>query len=407
MIFIENLLSSFRYLLAHPLRTVLTILGITIGIAALLSMIGLGEGTRQNIIKEMERLGGTGVIIISVKEPFYNDHSSIGSENDQLTRKDMEAFKRASNFIERIAPIISLYDKFFFDRNQYKGQYLGITPDYSIIRDWAIEKGRFIVQSDIEKSNMVCVIGSRIRAELFKGINPMGKRMRIGSEEYTIVGVMSERKLEVGRWMNDLTLVPITTIEKRLLIRDYLSKILIKAKTTNLVPIVKKQVKRVLSGNHIDPSKFNIFSQVDVIHSMNRSSMLMHFSFGIIAAIVLLVGGIGIMNLMLVSVTERTSEIGIRKAVGAKDIDILKQFLQEAVIMSITGGVLGIILGLRGGEIISLIITKYLDNKINSIISIKAIGLATVLSFLIGIFFGLYPAIKAARLDPSKALSYE
>jgi putative ABC transport system permease protein len=407
MIFIENLLSSIRYLLAHPLRTVLTILGITIGIAALLSMIGLGEGTRQNIIEEMERLGGTGVIIISAKEPFYIDQTSIASENDRLTRRDMEAFKRASNFIERIAPIISLYDIFFFDRNEYKGQYLGITQDYSIIRDWTIDKGRFIVQSDIEKCNMVCVIGSRIREELFKDINPMGKKIRIGSEEYTVVGIMSERKLEVGRWMNDLVLVPITTIEKRLLIRDYLSKILIKAKATNLVPIVMKQVKHVIRGNHNDPSKFNIFSQVDVIYSMNRSSMLMRFSFGVIAVIVLLVGGIGIMNLMLVSVTERTGEIGIRKAVGAKDIDILWQFLQEAVIMSITGGVFGIIVGLHGGDFISLIISKYLDNKINSIISIKAIGFSTILSFLIGIFFGLYPAIRAARIDPSKALSYE
>ena len=407
MNFIESLLSSFQYLLSHPLRTVLTLLGVTIGVASVLMMVGIGEGTLQKVIEDMEKLGGTGVIKIEFLEPKVSDDAANPSEKDILTREDLKAFKRASNFIEIVAPVISMYGEFYFERNRSRGQYLGITPNYSQIRDWPVEEGRFIIDSDVERCNMVCVLGSEVRAEIFKGVHPIGKRMRIGSEEYTVVGVMSERDFEAGRWMNHVILIPLSTIEKRLLKRDYLSRILVKAHTTDLVPIVKRQIKRVLDGLKLHPEMFKIYSQEDVIRSVNKTTMLLYLSFGISAAIVLIVGGIGIMNLMLVSVTERTKEIGIRKAVGAKDLDILLQFLEEAVIMSMVGGLIGIILGLQGGEFFSSFISRYLHADIRSIVSIKAIGLAAIFAFLVGVFFGLYPAIRAARLEPSKALSYE
>jgi putative ABC transport system permease protein len=370
-------------------------------------MVGIGEGTLQKVIEDMEKLGGTGVIKIEFLEPKVSDDAANPSEKDILTREDLKAFKRASNFIEIVAPVISMYGEFYFERNRSRGQYLGITPNYTQIRDWPVEEGRFIIDSDVERCNMVCVLGSEIRAEIFKGVHPIGKRMRIGSEEYTVVGVMSERDFEAGRWMNHVILIPVSTIEKRLLKRDYLSRILVKAHATDLVPIVKRQIKRVLDGLKLHPEMFKIYSQEDVIRSVNKTTMLLYLSFGISAAIVLIVGGIGIMNLMLVSVTERTKEIGIRKAVGAKDLDILLQFLQEAVIMSMVGGLIGIILGLQGGEFFSSFIARYLHDDIRSIVSIKAIGLAAIFAFLVGVFFGLYPAIRAARLEPSKALSYE
>lgn len=407
MNFIEGLLSSFQYLLSHPLRAVLTILGITIGVASVLMLIGIGEGARHKVIEDMERLGSTGVIKIEFEEPKVSDDAANPSEKDMLTREDLKAFERASNLIEIVAPVISMYGEFYFERNRSRGQYLGITPDYSKIKDWPVEKGRFIIELDIEHCNMVCVLGSGVRAEVFKGVHPIGKRMRIGSEEYTVVGVMSERESEAGRWMNHTVLVPLSAIEKRSLKREYLSRILVKAKTTDLVPMVKRQIKRVLDGLKLHPEMFKIYSQEDVIRTINKSTKVLRLSFGISAAIVLLVGGIGIMNLMLVSVTERTKEIGIRKAVGAKDLDILLQFLQEAVIMSMVGGMIGIIIGLQGGEFFSSIIAKYVHDDIRSIVSIKAIGLAIIFSLLVGVFFGLYPAIRAARVDPSKALSYE
>jgi len=184
--------------------------------------------------------------------------SANPSEKDMLTRKDLKAFERASNLIEIVAPVISMYGEFYFERNRSRGQYLGITPDYSKIKDWPVEKGRFIIELDIEHCNMVCVLGSGVRAEVFKGVHPIGKRMRIGSEEYTVVGVMSERESEAGRWMNHTVLVPLSAIEKRSLKREYLSRILVKAKTTDLVPIVKRQIKRVLDGLKLHPEMFKI-----------------------------------------------------------------------------------------------------------------------------------------------------
>ena len=404
---IDSLLSSFQHFLSHPLRTILTTLGMSIGVASLLSMVGISEGVRQRVIGDMERLGGAGLIILQSKEHHNNDKTVVDFEKTLLTRADLNAIKHASNVIEMTAPIISLNDEFYFESNRFSGQYFGTTPEYSKIRDWPIEKGRSILLSDIEHSKKICVLGSKVGDVLFKKIDPIGKRMRIGREEFTIVGVMSKRDSEAVRWMNQLVLIPITTMEKRLLQLNYLSKILVKAKSISMVPVLKQQIKRVIEGRHEDSQWFNIFSQEEVIRSVNKSTLLLRLSIGVSAIIVLLVGGIGIMNLMLVSVTERTREIGLRKALGATDMDILRQFLQEAVIISTIGGMLGIIFGLIMGELASNFIAAYLHDDIQSIVSIKAIGLAAIFVFLVGIFFGLYPAIQAARLDPSKALSYE
>jgi len=403
---IETLLSSLQHFWSHPLRTFLTFLGIIIGVASLLSMIGIGEGTRQRVIQDMKELGGAGLIIIQSPEPIH-DETTVNLSKHVLTHQDLKAFKNASNFIEIISPVISLNKKYYFQQNLYNGLCLGTTPEYCNIRRWSLNKGRFILNSDIELKKKVCVIGSEIKRKLFKNVNPVGKLMRIGTEEYTVVGLMDLRDFEAGRWMNHIVLIPISTMETRLFKTNHLSKILIKVKSTAKVPVVKRQIQRVLEERYRYAQKFNIFSQEEVIRSVNKSTLLLRLSQGVSSFIVLLIGGIGIMNLMLVSVTERTKEIGLRKAVGATNMDILRQFLLEAVTISMAGGMMGILIGIKLGDFSSKFIAYYLHDNIQSIVSIKDIGLAVVFVFLVGVFFGLYPAVRAAQLDPSKALSYE
>jgi putative ABC transport system permease protein len=378
-----------------------------IGVAALVSMVGISEGTRRRVIQDMERLGGTGLIIIELRESEYSDFGHIGLVEDLLTREDLEALKRASNQIEMTAPVLMTRETFSSERYQMTGRCFGITDQYAQIRDWHIDAGRFILESDLERGKKVCVIGSEVMETLYKKKDLLGKPLRIGDDIFTVVGLMQKRNFEAGRWMNHLILIPLTTMEARLANPGFLNKILVKARSTAMVPALKRQIQRVLKARHENSKNFNIFSQVEVIRSVSKSTNLLRLSHGISAMIVLLVGGIGIMNLMLVSVTERTREIGLRKAVGATDIDILRQFLQEAVIISMLGGILGIICGLIMGELLSSFIARSLQDNIQSIVAIKDICLATIFVFMAGIFFGLYPAIRAARLDPSKALSYE
>jgi putative ABC transport system permease protein len=218
---------------------------------------------------------------------------------------------------------------------------------------------------------------------------------------------MVQREFEAGLWMNGLVMIPLSTFEHRLVRRDQFNKILVRADSTQSVPVVQTQIRRVLTKHYGSKLLFKITSQAEVIESVNQSTMLLRLSLGVSSLIVLLVGGIGIMNLMLVSVTERTREIGLRKAVGATGIDILSQFLMEAVIVSAIGGGIGIIAGLIMAQVSSGFITLVLNHPIHSIISLKAVIVAVIFIFLVGVLFGLYPAVRAARLDPSKALSYE
>jgi putative ABC transport system permease protein len=250
----------------------------------------------------MERLGGTGLIIVESKEPNYNEENhTIGPAESMLTAEDLNAFKRASSHIWMTAPVLTMHERLYFKRNHTVGLCYGITSDYAKTRDWSVDGGRFILESDLEHHKKVCVLGSEIKAKLFNKVDPLGKSMRIGHDEYTIVGFMSNRDFEAGRWMNHLVLIPLTTMERRLSKPGYLNKILVKAKSTSIVPVLKKQIQRVLEGRYDSTQRFNIFSQVEVIQSVHQSTNLLRLSHGISAAIVLLIGGIGIMNLMLVS----------------------------------------------------------------------------------------------------------
>lgn len=403
----EALLSAFKQLFIHPLRTILTISGISIGIAALIAMMGIGEGTRQKVINDMERIGGTGVITVELRGNQNNPQNQKNIQEEKLTKDDVLSFEQSSNLINSIAPVIKLNGLVFFERAHFEGQAFGTTPSYVEIRDWPVERGRFLTSLDLDHENNVCVIGAEVNNSLFFGADPIGKKIRFRGEEFTVVGVMVERNFEAGRWLNDLVLFPITTVEKRLTGSKRYSRILLKVNKMESVSIVKQQVTKTLRNRHPNPDTILIHSQVDVINSLGRASMLMRFSFGSITLIILMVGGIGIMNLMLVSVTERTREVGIHKAVGAQDRDIFFLFLFESMTLSLIGGIIGIIFGIQGGKFLSFAIAMYLDNQVACIISSQSILLAVFFSVFIGVVFGLYPAMKGAKIDPSEALSYE
>jgi putative ABC transport system permease protein len=404
----QGVISSIQQLFAHPLRTVLTLCGIAIGVASLLSMVGIGEGTRREVIADMERLGGTSLLIIEAPNPMqvkarpHKWHQQLF-----LNRQDLRILKTASRHIEKAVPVSVAPMNFAHGAKSFANQLMGITPQYADIRGWEVKKGRFLVESDLNHKRKVCVLGAENKNKLFKASDAISKQIKIGYEYYTVVGIMANREFEAGRWMNGLVMIPMTTFENRLLRKNKFSKILIKADATQSVPLVKSQIHHVLTNHYGPELLYKIWSQVEVIESVNQSTALLRLSLGISSMIVLLVGGIGIMNLMLVSVTERTREIGVRKAVGATSMNIMLQFLLEAVIVSILGGGVGIIAGLVIAQVSVGFIALALNTIIHSVITLKTILIAVVFSFLVGVFFGLYPAVRAARLDPSKALSYE
>lgn len=403
----EALLSAFKQLFIHPLRTLLTISGIAIGIAALIAMMGIGEGTRQKVIDDMEKIGGTGVISVEMRDAAMNDQDQENIRKDTLTREDLTLFSEVSGLIMSISPVIHVPGMVFFADRRFEGQVYGTNQFYQEIRDWQVERGRFLTRVDLDYASNVCVIGSEVRQNLFAGQDPLGKKIHFRDDEFTVVGVMAERNFEAGRWLNELVLLPVDTVEKRITGQARYTQILVKADKMASVPIVRDQLEKAIQSRHVNPDSIVIHSQVEVINSLERASMLMRFSFGSITLIVLVVGGIGIMNLMLVSVTERTREVGIHKAVGAKNSDIFLLFLFEAMSLSLLGGILGIVSGIQGGRFLSFAIATYLNNQVACIISSKAIMLAVFFSVFTGVIFGLYPAMKAASIDPSKALSYE
>jgi putative ABC transport system permease protein len=406
-LWLESILIALRHLKAHPLRSILTILGFTIALASLLAMIGIGEGTRRKIIKDIEILGGASVISIQVNGQFLNNPAYRYDTTKKLSSEDIDAIGRASDHITLIVPTIFRPEVFLFKKNRFRGHYLGTTPAYTDIRNWKMEEGRFISEVDIDQKNPVCVIGSEVRAQLFGNENPIGKKMYFNGNEFTVVGVMNKWDIEANRMLNELVLIPITTTMQQIDGKTYFDEIFTKVDDIELVPIVKDQIGRILRERHENFENFRVFSQSEIIENLFQSSNLMSFTFGIISLIILFVGGIGIMNLMLVSVTERTREIGLYKAVGAKDNDIFRLFLFEAVFLSWIGGCAGILLGVNGSKLIVKFTEIILHNKIESIIPMNIIFLAFAASILLGIFFGLYPALNAARVDPGKALRYE
>lgn len=404
---IGNLLKiAFKALNNNKMRGFLTMLGIIIGVASVITMLAIGQGSKQSIKAQISEMGSNMIMI----HPGNMERGGVRQSADAMqTLKvaDYEALRDDTKYLAAVSPQVSSSGQFINGANNYPSQIYGVTPDYLEIRRLKVKEGSIFSEQDIKSAAKVCVLGQTVVDNLFpNGENPVGRVVRFNKIPFTVVGVLEEKgSNSMGQDQDDVVLAPYTTIMKRILAIDYIQGIFASAKSEELSEEATEEVTAILRSNHRlkedADDDFSIRSQQELSEMMNSTSDMMTVLLACIAGISLLVGGIGIMNIMYVSVTERTREIGLRMSIGARGRDILAQFLIEAVIISVTGGVIGVILGVVASELVNIIAHWPVSVQFYSVI----------LSFLVctvtGVFFGWYPAKKAASLDPIEAIRYE
>ena len=395
MLFKESVTIALTALLSNKLRSILTMLGIIIGIAAVIVMISIGMGVRKNITDSIASLGSNMLIVTPNSSNSRGMRAAAGS-GKKLKLDDATAIKKRIKNIDYVAPTVSA---------SYQ-VVNGVTPEYLQIRSLTVTSGSFISQADLDSRNRVAVIGSTVAGNLYGSENPVGKNIRVNNQPFKVIGVLEKKgQASMGGDQDDVVLVPLTTAQERLMGITYIRSINIQVSSSDKIDEVQDQVGTLLrQRHHLGIGKeddFTINNMTSLMETMNSTTATLTLFLGSVAAISLLVGGIGIMNIMIVSVTERTREIGIRKALGATYRTIMTQFLIEAVIIGLIGGVLGIALGISLVEVFK----KFAE--VPPVITLAPILISFTFSVGIGLFFGIYPARKAARLDPIEALRYE
>ncbi len=400
----EGFMVALSSLATNKLRAFLTMLGIIIGVGAVITMISLGEGAKQSVSERIQSLGSNLLFV----HPGSARHGPVrfgAGSRISLKEKDVEAIRQNAPSVSKIVPESSRPAQVIYQNKNWNTLIVGTTPDYETVRNYPTAEGRYFRWQDLAALARVCVIGKTVADQLFEYENPVGAVIKIKRMNFRVLGVL-QSKGQSG-WFNpdDQILIPLTTAQRRLFGIDYLSSITIQAVDTKSMEQAEREVEQALRRSHrLYPNQendFSIRSQAEILSMIQETSRTFTFLLGGIASVSLIVGGIGIMNIMLVSVTERTREIGIRKAIGAKRRDILFQFLVEALVLSLAGGLLGIVAGLLGS--FSLAQLAQWTTRITP----EAILLAFVFAATVGIFFGLYPARKAARQNPIEALRYE
>ncbi len=397
--------TALRALRRNKMRSVLTALGIIIGVGAVIAMVGIGNGAKAQIEAQIASLGQNVILIFSGSITRTGVHSGHGGAGT-LTVEDAEAMRREIPGVSAVSPELRSAAQVAAGNQNWLPQILGEGPDYFDIRQWPLVDGASFTELDVRGANKVCVIGKTTAQQLFGDESPIGQVVRIKNVPFTIVGLLSSKGLSVmGSDQDDVIIVPYTSAMKRLLGATPLRSIMVQAADAEHLPVVQQQLAEMLRQRHrIQPGRdddFTVRGQQDIAEMATAQSKTMTLLLGAIASVSLIVGGIGIMNIMLVSVTERTREIGIRMAVGAHARDILLQFLTEAITLSSIGGLIGIGLGVGISKALSAIA------EWPTLISPTSIVVAFLFSAAVGIFFGFYPARKASRLDPIEALRYE
>lgn len=397
---ISALIVSYRAIASNKVRSVLTTLGIIIGVATVIALVALTSGAKQMIEEQLTGLGSKSLTIKSGKR-------GIGAQENApvLTLGDAEAISELDE-IERITPLLNKSELAAADNKSWYTIVLGTSPDYIYINDWFPEHGSFFNELDVREAERVAVLGKTVAKSLFGYQDPVGKSVRIGNSSFRVIGIMSSLgQTSSGKDQDDIILIPFKTFQKRIEGVSNIKTIAASVKNQDDIPLAEKRIIGLLLDRHkIGPEEDNPFyvrTQTSVIERIVTISQVMTILLGSIASISLVVGGIGIMNIMLVSVGERTREIGIRIAVGAKQNDILMQFLIESILISLIGGFIGIFLGIAGSQIAS-----YFTGW-PSVISLNMVFISFGFAAFIGIFFGIYPARKASKLDPIEALRYE
>lgn len=405
MKFFNLLKIALKALDNNKLRCFLTMLGIIIGVGSVITMLAIGQGSKDSIKAQISEMGSNMIMI----HPGNRQRGGVRQSSDDtqtLVVADYEALKALSG-ISAISPSVNTGGQLVNGNNNWPSTIYGITPEYLDIRKLKVKDGAMFGDHDIQTAAKVCVMGKTVVDNLFPdGTDPVGRVVRFGSIPLTIIGVLESKGTNsMGQDQDDVVLAPYTTVMKRMLAIDYLQGIFASAVNEDLTEETIDEITEMLRERHKikadADSDFEIRSQQELSEMMNSTSDMMTMLLACIAGISLLVGGIGIMNIMYVSVTERTREIGLRMSIGARGIDILSQFLIEAVIISVTGGVIGILIGILASWLVNVVANWPVSVQMYSVVLSFAVCTVT------GVFFGWYPAKKAASLDPIEAIRYE
>ena len=409
---------------SNKLRSLLTMLGIIIGVAAVLAMIAIGDGAKVLVLDEVERFGGANMFKL-----YYSYWKRVGNRwvrnrsNEHFTYEDALAIEAECPSVKLVVPRLAKWERVLIQAEggtETRSEYNGVTPVYTEAMNWKVHMGRFITNEDIANATRVCVLGVDTAAALFGSDSPLGKEIKIGAgrrrerhqrktERFTVVGTLTPRghSLRYGHSFDEIIYLPLTTVQQRFTGNDRVGILDIHAHTIKDVPKAIEEVKSVIRKRHKNQDDFfRLWVMKDSMGQLEKISKVIKITLGSIAGFSLLVGGIGIMNMMLVAVNERTREIGLRKAVGAKPLDILLQFLIEAVIMCSIGGGVGVGFGIFSGKGMALLAVKIakIVPEWPAVISLQWILISVSVSAIIGISFGIYPAIKASTLPPIEAL---
>lgn len=403
---------AIRAIAANKMRSFLTALGIIIGIAAVITMLAIGQGSKASIKANIAEMGSN-MIMISPGADMRGGVRQDASSMETLKQADYQSIKDECNYISAISPTVNSSGQWIYGNNNTQSSIYGVNQDYLSIRQLKVADGEMFTDTDIKAASKVCILGQTVVDYLFPdGSDPIGKVVRFNSIPFRVIGVLKKKGYNsMGMDQDDLVLAPYTTVIKRIMAQTYLGGIVCSAITEEASQPAQDQITEILRRNHklkdatdtteADEDDFNIRSQEEISSMMNSTMSTITILLGSVAGISLLVGGIGIMNIMYVSVTERTHEIGLRMSVGARGIDILNQFLIEAILLSVTGGIIGVILG------VSLSLSLNYFFHIATQIEPWSIIMSFAVCTFTGVFFGWYPAKKAARLDPIEAIRYE
>ena len=404
---IKNLLKiAVRALVRNKLRAFLTMLGIIIGVASVIAMLAIGEGAKRNIRDEMSSMG-TNLIMIMPNMQQRGGVSLGASSSMVLKMTDVDALRNEATALSEVSPQISASGQVIYGNQNTRTTVYGVSEEYLAIRKLTIESGRIFNSTEVRGMSKVCLLGQTVVEDLFgEGSDPVGLSIRIKNLPFLIIGVLEDKgESGMGQDQDDLILAPYTTVQRRLAAIDYINGIYASAVTEEKSAQAIEEVTEILRRTHklkeSEEDDFRVMSQSELMETVSSITDIMTYLLGAIAGISLLVGGIGIMNIMFVSVTERTREIGLRMSIGGRGQDILRQFLVESIILSILGGALGVIFG--------YLIAKGAGSLMDSptVITSRSVILAFAVCFVIGVFFGWYPARKAAGLNPIDALRYE
>ncbi|WP_121355441.1 ABC transporter permease [Flavisolibacter nicotianae] len=406
---IANLLRlAWRALLRNKLRALITMLGIIIGVAAVITMVAIGQGSKQSIRSQLSGMGSNMITIRPYSRQTAGGGAMVGAAGLQTLKiTDIQAIQKSVTHITAVSPAVTANGQAINASNNWPTSLQGVAPSYLAIRDWKLQKGIVFSETHVKTADKICLLGRTVVKNLFPaGDEPLGRMIRFRNIPLKVIGVLAEKgSNSFGQDQDDIILAPYTTVQKRILAIDYIQTIYASATDENSSAPATDEITTALRKAHKlqsrDEDDFMVRTQAEMISTISSTSELLTVLLAAIAGISLLVGGIGIMNIMYVSVTERIKEIGLRMSIGARGRDILFQFLTEAIMISITGGMIGVALGVTAARLVTVLLSW------PTLVTESSVLLAFGVCAITGVFFGYYPALKASRLNPIEALRYE